>query len=493
MKKILSAVSASAIAVTGIAGAVFNSNAVETEKNSSDAIKIMCIGDSITDGYGVAGSYRKFLYNGLTQKGFNVDMVGAKTGFSTTYSDEATGETFSYDDDNTGYSGYSIKNYNGRNGIYEVLESTNCLSETKPDIVVLQIGTNNIIDNHNMDENVSDLSDLIDFILKNTPETTAVFVTTIPKLDPNRQEVYDWFSNYRHSADWQTQYSDSEAEANVEFMLSEYNSNVEKIVNDYYASTYAEYGRARVYGGNVSGAITDVKTQLVDGVHPNNAGYREMGDYWATVLEDYILTFMNVTPQETTTTTETTSTATEAVTTTSTAAVTTTTATTTKESVQTTVTTVSAEPSTTFTIPASEEEPPIVTKEYGINDAVRLLSWLHNFPESDLTEEQADKYDMNKDKRLDVFDLVLLKQTIAEDCRIMVEKFDKIKEEKGIDLKPDFSDLECVILNPEDYEPKKVTSGNSSASSTYKAINTELVDLDEDDDDSEPIIITYNK
>ena len=47
-------------------------------------IKIMCIGDSITDGFGIEGSYRKFLYNGLTKKGYNINMIGSKNGGGST-------------------------------------------------------------------------------------------------------------------------------------------------------------------------------------------------------------------------------------------------------------------------------------------------------------------------------------------------------------------------------------------------------------------------
>lgn len=129
------------------------SSLLKTENN--EPIKIMCVGDSITDGYGIPGSYRKFLYHGLTQKGYNIDMVGSKSSLEGKYTDETTGETWEYDDDNTGYSTYSIKSYRGRNGIYDTLKETNCLSQ-KPDIVILQIGTNNIIDKHNQEGNSED-------------------------------------------------------------------------------------------------------------------------------------------------------------------------------------------------------------------------------------------------------------------------------------------------------------------------------------------------
>ena len=72
-------------------------------------IKIVCIGDSFTDGFGIDGSYRKFLYNGLTKKGYNINMVGSKNGGGTTYIDKQSGEVFGYDDGNTGYSNFYYK------------------------------------------------------------------------------------------------------------------------------------------------------------------------------------------------------------------------------------------------------------------------------------------------------------------------------------------------------------------------------------------------
>ena len=257
-------------------------NIFQSLKDNENPIKIMCVGDSITDGYGVPGSYRKFLYNGLTKKGYKIDMVGSKKGYSTTYTNEASGETFEYDDDNTGYSTFTIKSYNGRSGIYETLVETKCLSEQQPDIVILQIGTNNIIDNHDEDENKQDLESLIDYILDNIPSTSTLFVTTIPDLDPNREEVYTWFSNYRHSADWQTLYPDEIAKMKVDQALQEYNSDVTSI-----ATKRKESGQ-NVRPADVNSAITDVKTQLKDGVHPNDFGYRLMGDYWAEIIDKFL-------------------------------------------------------------------------------------------------------------------------------------------------------------------------------------------------------------
>ena len=255
------------------------SSLLKTENN--EPIKIMCVGDSITDGYGIPGSYRKFLYHGLTQKGYNIDMVGSKSSLEGKYTDETTGETWEYDDDNTGYSTYTIKSYRGRNGIYDTLKETNCLSQ-KPDIVILQIGTNNIIDKHNQEGNSEDFETLIDYILQNIPETSVLFVTTIPPLDPNREEVYSWFSNYRHSPFYSKTYSDEEVQMNVEAFLKYYNSDITSRVN-----LRREKGQ-NIRAADVNSVITDVKSQLMDGVHPNNKGYKLMGEYWTEVIGEYI-------------------------------------------------------------------------------------------------------------------------------------------------------------------------------------------------------------
>ena len=42
-------------------------------------IRIMPLGDSITDGSGAAGGYRLPLYIALTNAGYNVDLVGTAT------------------------------------------------------------------------------------------------------------------------------------------------------------------------------------------------------------------------------------------------------------------------------------------------------------------------------------------------------------------------------------------------------------------------------
>lgn len=251
---------------------------------SDETVKILSVGDSITDGYGTDGSYRKFLYRELTDEGYSIDMTGPNWSWGDAeYTDSETGESFTYDAAHCGYSGYAIQEYSGRNGILETVQNGGYLKEYDPDIVILQIGTNDVIDNHDIDSAGERLEALVDYILGELSEGSALFVTTIPDLDPNRQDVYAWFANYRHSADWSQNYSDDEAEKNVKKQVDNYNKQVKELVDKKQSS-----GVDNIFSGDINSVVNDVKTQLGDGVHPNNTGYSLMGHYWAEQLEAYL-------------------------------------------------------------------------------------------------------------------------------------------------------------------------------------------------------------
>jgi lysophospholipase L1-like esterase len=251
-----------------------------TEENKT--IKILSIGDSITDGYGTEGSYRKFLYKNLTDKGYSVDMTGPNNSWGDgQYSD--AGESFSYDAAHCGFSGYSICEYSGRNGILETISKGKYLEEYVPDIVILQIGTNDIIDNYDIDNAGERLDTLVSYILGNISEDSALFVTTVPYLAPNEPDVYQWFLNYRHSADWTQQFNDEEAEKAVISQVDNYNRQVSELV-----SRKQSEGVKNIFAGDINSVLDDLKLQLKDGVHPNDTGYRLMGEYWTNLLTDYL-------------------------------------------------------------------------------------------------------------------------------------------------------------------------------------------------------------
>lgn len=460
MKKFISAVSAVALLISSIPAM----NIVSQVSAEDDAIKIMCIGDSITDGYtsDYVGSYRKFIYHNLTEMGYNVDMVGSKdSGWTPAYTDEGTGETWEFDNENTGYSGYSVISYSGRTGIYETLQSTDCLAQTQPDIVTLQIGTNDVIDNHDIDTAGERLEILVDYILDNIPQDSTLFISPIPPLDPNRSEVYSWFGNYRHSSDWSEQYNDDMAEMNVEIALMRYNTQVMAL-----ATKKKQEGKNVVFS-EAAFEITDVKTQLFDGVHPNNTGYKAMGDKWADTIDEYL---KGSSPVESTTTTTTTITSSAVTTTTETATTATTSDTVT--TTQTTTTDFVFIPEVTTTIPEEDDN------TFKIGDLVKLTYYVLGYPFDTYTEEDVKRYDLNNDSRTDVFDVIIMRGAVVGNVEKIIEK----RQELGDDSFLDLSGMANIVINPEDYEEHKVTPSNSSASSVYQAVNSSITDLDKDDD-----------
>lgn len=280
---------------------------------TNNKVKIMTLGDSITDGYWTGGGYRKYLCHELAQKGYsNIDMVGPKGG--NTESFNYNGEYVTYDGNYAGYSGYAIQYMTGtetRQGILETINSDygngqNMIEAYDPDVVLLQIGTNDILSNYN--NGITDrLENLIDTILADMDGADdMLYVSTIP--DINVAERYDWLWSYgiSYSADPEG-FTDA-----VQGSIDRYNASIRELVAEKQAAG------ERVAFADIH-SVVDQNTDLYDGVHPNEAGYENMGSYWANLLDT---TYLNgkveiIEPtQPTTTETEKETTSTQAVSTT---------------------------------------------------------------------------------------------------------------------------------------------------------------------------------
>ena len=320
-------------AVTGLSSlAVGTVSAAPAAAENEEAVKILSLGDSITDGYWTSGAYRKYMYHDLEQMGYNIDMVGPKGGNSNTFT--YNGQSVSYDDNNAGYSGYAIQEMTTkehRSGILETIQATwyngqNMIAAYQPDIVLLQIGTNDILSNYN--DGITDrLENLVNVILQDLDADSTVFVSTIPDIDAYTRA--DWLGSYGINAWGSTQEEKDQLMETVTGCIDTYNTSIYNLVL-----------KMQSEGKNVQFAdinsVVDYQTDLHDGVHPNEAGYENMGNYWAGLLNDFfqnhgtnpkpVTTTTTTQPAVTTTTTTTTTKATtKPITTTSTAKTTTTT------------------------------------------------------------------------------------------------------------------------------------------------------------------------
>ena len=334
-------------AVTGLSSlAVGTVSAAPAAAENEEAVKILSLGDSITDGYWTSGAYRKYMYHDLEQMGYNIDMVGPKGGNSNTFT--YNGQSVSYDDNNAGYSGYAIQEMTTkehRSGILETIQATwyngqNMIAAYQPDIVLLQIGTNDILSNYN--DGITDrLENLVNVILQDLDADSTVFVSTIPDIDAYTRA--DWLGSYGINAWGSTQEEKDRLMETVTGCIDTYNTSIYNLVL-----------KMQGEGKNVQFAdinsVVDYQTDLHDGVHPNEAGYENMGNYWAGLLNDF---FQNhgTNPKPVTTTTTTQPAVTTTTTTTTTAKTTTTQPATTKPTT-TTSTTKATTTTTAATVPA---------------------------------------------------------------------------------------------------------------------------------------------
>jgi len=367
-------------------------------EDSVNDVKIMSLGDSITDGYWTTGGYRKYMYHELELMGYtNIDMVGAKGNNSSSF--EYNGETVSYDDNYSGYSGYAIqkmteKEY--REGILETIQGTwfddgkNMIQSYNPDIVLLQIGTNDILSGYN--EGITErLENLANVILSYmTDPTDILYVSTIPDIDAIMRA--DWLGAYGINAWSSTDEEKQQLKITVQECIDSYNKSIYNMVSE-----MQKEGK-QIKFADINSVI-DYQTDLYDGVHPNEQGYEKMGKYWADIIDSELNG--NTPPVSETTTMTTTSTSSE----TSTVTETTTSAITTTETTE-----ISSETTTEITeITETTEKPVIPVKNYTIADAVRLSKYI--LCEYELTPE--DDFDINSDGYINSYDLIDIKRIIS--------------------------------------------------------------------------------
>lgn len=292
--KFLSLTAVCVLSLTSVMGGLQVSAAQQSAPVSSD-VKIMALGDSITDGYWTGGGYRKYLYHELEEMGYsNIDMVGPKGSSSESF--QYQGQTVTYDGNYAGYSGYAIQYITGtetRQGILETISSDygngNMIETYDPDVVLLQIGTNDVLSNYN--DGITDrLENLVDTILADMDgENDMLYVSTIPNI--NIAERYDWLWAYG------MYYPNDPAAftAKIQGCIDSYNASIQTLV----AKKQAE--GAKISFADIHSVI-DETTDMHDGVHPNETGYEKMGNYWANLLNSTYLNG-NTDPKPVTTTT----------------------------------------------------------------------------------------------------------------------------------------------------------------------------------------------
>lgn len=211
-------------------------------------LRIMPLGDSLTAGaYIVDGvfktdaGYRYTLWKLLTQAGYPIRMVG------------------SYQD---GPADFPERHHEGHSGrrIDEIAAgASKWVSDAKPDIVLLLIGTNDAIQNYDFPNVIHRLENLVGEVEAAAPHAQVFISTTIPHSVP---EVQARVLEYNQELTQWTELK-MKLDPNIHFV-------------DMYMLSDIHAG-----GGGMP-------SDLIDGVHPTPDGYAMMGRVWFQALEQAI-------------------------------------------------------------------------------------------------------------------------------------------------------------------------------------------------------------
>ena len=198
---------------------------------SPPPIRIMPLGDSITEGWPVPGGYRAPLYRLLTDAGYNVDFVGTLT--NNPSSDLA-------DPDHEGHYGWRIDHIDG------IIDAA--LDEVAdPDIILLLLGTNDYTQSSQTNNAVQRLENLVVKMATNRPYARIVVANLLVRGEPYDTQIQTSFNPYLPNM------------------------------------AQSEYALGReVYFDDIRSAVP--LEDLPDQLHPDATGYAKMATNWFGVI-----------------------------------------------------------------------------------------------------------------------------------------------------------------------------------------------------------------
>ncbi|GAA4262867.1 SGNH/GDSL hydrolase family protein [Dactylosporangium darangshiense] len=190
------------------------------------AVRILPLGDSITDGRTVPGAYRTALWKELTGAGARIDFVGSRQ----------SGPADLPDQDNEGHPGLRIDEIDA--------DVTKWVNATDPRFVLIHLGTNDVFQEYELAGAPQRLAKLVEHVQRTAPDADVFVATLIPLQD-----------------------------ATAQTRVAAYNAALPDALRAL---------GPKVHLVDMHAAVT--VADLADGVHPNEAGYAKMGAAWAAAL-----------------------------------------------------------------------------------------------------------------------------------------------------------------------------------------------------------------
>jgi lysophospholipase L1-like esterase len=214
---------------------------------ASGACKIMPFGDSITQGFNVAGGYRAPLFHLALAANRNITFVGSANDFSV-----PTVDGMAFPKNHEGHGGYTIE---GSNGIAQFVSTS--IPNFKPNIITLMIGTNDINGNNNVADAPNRLGKLLDAIFMRDANILVILAQMVPTGSDGTNNAVKTYN------------------AAMPNLVSTRVSKGQHIV-------LVDMYTAFTNNANYKQAL------LGDNLHPNQTGYNLMADVWFQALSPYL-------------------------------------------------------------------------------------------------------------------------------------------------------------------------------------------------------------
>ena len=211
----------------------------ELSRLDDEKVKIMPLGDSITEGTPGTVGYREKLYRDLINSGFKVDFVGS----------QSTGSGF--DGDHEGYGWQTASFFNSQlNG-----PSGYLLNDNPPDVILYHIGTNDL-GYSNFSSYALTANETLEIIYEYDPGITVILAKIILTTDSDR--------NIRAH--------------NYNLLLEEYS---QYWTDNGYSIIVVDMENALVPALYPAGDLADM-------AHPTTSGYEKMADVWYNALDELL-------------------------------------------------------------------------------------------------------------------------------------------------------------------------------------------------------------
>jgi len=141
---------------------------IASKSNGSKPVKIMPLGNSITQSDSNHNSYRRNLWKKLQAGGYNVDFVGSKTKHNLW----STPPDPDFDLNHEGHWGWRAD---------QILKKIDTWAHRyQPDIVLLHLGHNDIFQANSLQSTINEMEHIIDILRRHKPSVTVLLAQLIP-------------------------------------------------------------------------------------------------------------------------------------------------------------------------------------------------------------------------------------------------------------------------------------------------------------------------